>query len=132
MAPHDGMSLFFNGLEEHLPCRIELIKGEIRTSGVFRHLANEVCEPVACLHAVRPMYVDAVVLRLVHTSFDKLATGAEGIAPQRRVIIEEDLVIDITSRKLSMQNLKHLQIEVAQRIKHLHLLANHKVDGVIG
>ena len=69
---------------------------------MFRHLTDEVCQPVACLHAVRPMYVDAVVLRLVHASFDKLATGAEGIAPQRRVIIEEDLVIDITSRKLAI------------------------------
>ena len=131
MAPHEGMSLFFNGLEEDLPCRIELGKNEIGTSGLFRHLADEVSEPVTCLHAVRPMHVDAVILRLFHASFDKLATGAEGVTPQRRVIIEEDLVIDVASRKLVMKQFKHLQIEVAQRVKHLNLLANHKVNGII-
>ena len=81
------MSLFINGLEEGAPGGIELTKVEISACGESCHLAKEVGELVACLHSIRPMYLDAEILRLFPPSFDVPATLAEGRTPQQSVVM---------------------------------------------
>ena len=82
-----GMSLFINGLEEGAPGGIELTKVEISACGESCHLAKEVGELVACLNSIRPMNLDAEILRLFPPSFDVPATLAEGRTPQQSVIM---------------------------------------------
>ena len=106
------MSLFINSLVELSPSRVKIGQGK-EAANAPRHLANEVGQPVACLHAIRPMHIDTEILRLLPATFDKPATLAEGRTPQHRVIVEKNLVVDIASRKLVIKNPEHLQIEVA-------------------
>ena len=77
------------------------------------------------------MDFDAAILRLLPASLDHLATLAEGRTPQHSVVVQEDLVVDISSRKCSIEQLKHLRIKVAKRCKLLPLPIGHKVDWII-
>ena len=77
------------------------------------------------------MDLDAVVLRLLPASFYHFATLAEGRTPQHSVVVQEDLVVDISSRKCSIEQLKHLRIKVAKRCKLLPLPIDYKVDWII-
>ena len=81
------MSLFINGLEKGAPGGIELTNVEIGTRGESCHPAKEVGELVACLHSIRPMNLDAEILRLCPPSFDVPATLAEGRTPQQSVVM---------------------------------------------
>ena len=81
------MSLFINGLEEGAPGGIELTKVEISACGESCHLTEKVGELVACLHSIRPMNLDAEILRLCPPSFDVPATLAEGRTPQQSVVM---------------------------------------------
>ena len=77
------------------------------------------------------MDFDAAILRLLPASLDHLATLAEGRTPQHSVVVQEDLVVDISFRKCSIEQLKHLRIKVAKRCKLLPLPIDYKVDWII-
>jgi hypothetical protein len=77
------------------------------------------------------MYLNAKVFRHIPILFDAFATLVEGIALQRSVLEEEQLVVDVTSGEVLMQHLKHLQIEVFQAIELHQFIIGYKIDGIV-
>ena len=90
------------------------------------------------------MYLKAKVFRHIPMLFDAFATLFEGIALQRSVLVEEQLVVDVPSGEVLAQHLKHLrslqifeakssgmdenkQADTSQgglRMKHIYLMLN--------
>ena len=126
-----GLPLVFNGLVECVPRLVEPIEVDVGACDGLRSLAQEVGQPVARLYGIGPMNLDAEVLRHVPMVFNALAALFEGIALQRSVLEEEQLVVDVPSGEVLVQHLKHLQIEVFQAIELHQFAIGYKFDGIV-
>ena len=126
-----GLPLVFNGLVERVPRLVEPIEVDVGAGDGLRSLAQEVGQPVACLHGIGPMYLEAEVIRHVPMVFNALAALFEGIALQRSVLEEEQLVVDVPFWKVLAQHLKQLQIEVFQAIELHQFIIGYKIDWII-
>ena len=126
-----GLSLIFKGLAERVPRLIKPIQVDVGACDGLRSLAKEVGQPVACLHGIGPMYLEAAILRIRPTAFNPLATLVEGVTPQRSVLVEEQLVVDVPSGEVLAQHLKHLQIEVLQAVELHQFAIGYKIDGIV-
>ena len=116
---------------ERVPRLVEPIEVDVGAGDGLRSLAQEVGQPVACLHGIGPMNLKAAILRIGPTVFYPLATLVEGIASQRSVLVEEQLVVDVPSGEVLAQHLKHLQIEVAQTVELHQFAIGYKIDWII-
>ena len=116
---------------ERVPRLVEPIEVDVGACDGLRSLAKEVGQPVARLHGIGPMYLEAAILRIGPTVFYPLATLVEGVTPQRSVLVEEQLVVDVPSGVVLMQHLKQLQIEVLQAVELHQFAIGYKFDGII-
>ena len=116
---------------ERVPRLVEPIEVDVGAGDGLRSLAQEVGQPVACLHGIGPMYLEAEVLRIVPMVFNALAALFEVFSPQRSVLVEEQLVVDVPSGVVLMQHLKQLQIEVLQAVELHQFAIGYKFDGII-
>ena len=116
---------------ERVPRLVEPIEVDVGAGDGLRSLAQEVGQPVARLHGIGPMNLDAEVLRHVPMVFNALAALFEGIALQRSVLEEEQLVVDVPFWKVLAQHLKQLQIEVFQAAELHQFSIGDKIDGIV-
>ena len=126
-----GLPLVFNGLVERVPRLVEPIEVDVGAGDGLRSLAQEVGQSIACLHGIGPMNLEAAILRIGPTVFYPLATLVEGVTPQRSVLVEEQLVVDVPSGEVLAQHLKQLQIEVLQAVELHQPTIGYKIDWII-
>ena len=125
------LSLIFKGLAERVPRLIKPIQVDVGTCDVHRSLAKEVGQSVARQHGIGPMCREAEILRISPAVFNPLATLVEGVTPQRSVLVEEQLVVDVPSGEVLAQHLKHFQIEVLQAVELHQFAIGYKIDWII-
>ena len=126
-----GVPLIFYRLVKSIPRLVKLFQVDIGTGYCHRRLAQKVSQSVAWLHRKGPMCREAEILRIVPMVFDALAALSEVVTPQRSVLVEEQLVVDVTFGKVLVQQLKHLQIKVAQAVEIHQFAIGYKLDRIV-